>query len=95
VIKAIASGRRAAIAIDRYLSGEKGRIDIVDEKTNLESDSGLALDEETPEEKPRVKIQIEEPEERVKDFREVEKGFTEDDAIREARRCLRCDLEEK
>jgi NADH-quinone oxidoreductase subunit F len=56
-------------------------------------DVGLALDEETTEEKPRIEIQLEKPEERVRDFREVEKGFTQEEAHREAMRCLRCDLE--
>ncbi|OPX37025.1 MAG: hydrogenase [Desulfobacteraceae bacterium 4484_190.1] len=93
VIRAIASGRRAAIAIDKYLKGEKGLIEIVDEKTAMAVDTGLALEEETAEEKPRAKTEFERPEERIKDFREVEKGFTEKDAQREATRCLRCDLE--
>jgi len=95
VINAIASGRRAALAIDKYLKGEKGRVEIVDEKTAMKEDIGLALDEETEEERPRIKIQLEKPEERVRDFREVEKAFAEDEAHREAMRCLRCDLEEK
>jgi len=95
VINAIASGRRAALAIDKYLKGEKGRVEIVDEKTAMKEDIGLALDEETTEEKPRIKIQLEKPEERVRDFREVEKGFSKEEAHREALRCLRCDLEEK
>jgi NADH-quinone oxidoreductase subunit F len=95
VINAIASGRRAALAIDKYLKGEKGRIEIVDEKTAMKEDIGLALDEETQEEKPRIKIQLEKPEERVRDFREVEKGFSKEEAYLEAMRCLRCDLEEK
>ena len=93
VIRAIASGRRAAIAIERYLQGETGRIRIIDEKTETVEDVGLALDEETTEEKPRIEIQLEKPEERVRDFREVEKGFTREEAHREAMRCLRCDLE--
>ena len=93
VIRAIASGRRAAIAIERYLQGETGRIRIIDEKTETVEDIGLALDEETTEEKPRIEIQLEKPEERVRDFREVEKGFTREEAHREAMRCLRCDLE--
>jgi NADH-quinone oxidoreductase subunit F len=93
VIRAIASGRRASIAIERYLQGETGRIKIVDEKTETVEDVGLALDEETTEEKPRIEIQLEKPEERVRDFREVEKGFTREEAHREAMRCLRCDLE--
>jgi NADH-quinone oxidoreductase subunit F len=95
VINAIASGRRAALAVDKYLKGEKGRVEILDEKTAMKEDIGLALDEETIEEKPRIKIQLEKPEERVKDFREVEKAFAEEAAHREAMRCLRCDLEEK
>jgi NADH-quinone oxidoreductase subunit F len=95
VINAIASGRRAALAIDKYLKGEKGRVEIVDEKTALREDIGLALDEETGEEQPRIKIQLEKPEERITDFREVERGLTPNDAYREAMRCLRCDLEEK
>ena len=32
-------------------------------------------------------------EERSGNFKEVELGFTEETAIREAKRCLRCDLE--
>ena len=95
VIRAIASGRRAALAIQKYLKGEKGRVEIVDEKTVMKEDIGLALDEETTEERPRIKIELEKPEERVRDFREVEKGFTEEEAHQEAIRCLRCDLEEK
>jgi NADPH-dependent glutamate synthase beta subunit-like oxidoreductase len=34
-------------------------------------------------------------EERCGGFREVELGFTEEMAIKEAKRCLRCDLELK
>lgn len=93
VIQAIASGRRAALAIDRYLHGEKGRVEILDEKTSMEENIGLALDEETTDEKPRIKVKVEEPEERVKDFREVEMGFSEEQAHQEAMRCLRCDIE--
>ncbi len=94
VIRAIASGRRAAIAIDKYLRGDTARVEIVDEKSAMQEDAGLALDEETTEEKPRIEVGLEKPEERIKDFREVERGFSEDQAIQEAKRCLRCDLEQ-
>lgn len=94
VIRAIASGRRAAIAIDHYLRGEKGRVQIIDEKTAM-AETGPALEEETSEEKPRVRIELERPEERVRDFREVEKGLSEEQAVFEALRCLRCDLEKE
>ncbi len=93
VINAIASGRRAALAVDKYLKGEKGRVEIVDEKTSMVEDIGLALDDESTEEKPRIEVQLEKPEERVRDFREVETGFTLEEAHLEAMRCLRCDLE--
>jgi hypothetical protein len=53
----------------------------------------LALEEETTGEKPRAKLAVEKPEERTRDFREVEKGFSEEEAWYEAKRCLRCDLE--
>jgi NADH-quinone oxidoreductase subunit F len=93
VIRAIASGRRAALAINRYIQGEKGRLKIVDEKSLLQVHHELALEDETTGEKPRVKLAVEKPEERTRDFREVEKGFTEEEAWYEAKRCLRCDLE--
>ena len=95
VIRAIASGRRAAIAIDRYLQGKTGRVRILDEKTSLREDIRLALEDETTEEKPRVETIMEKPKDRVADFREVELGFTEEQARHEATRCLRCDLEDE
>jgi hypothetical protein len=81
------------LAINRYLQGEKGHLKIVDEKSPLHLEAGLALEEESAEGKPRAKLILESPEERTKDFREVEKGFSEDEAWYEAKRCLRCDLE--
>lgn len=95
VIRAIASGRRAALAIDKFLSGDRTRIQIPDEKSSLEQDTGLALDEESSDAKPRVAIEMEDPKDRIKDFREVEKGFTAEEAHLEAKRCLRCDLEKR
>lgn len=42
---------------------------------------------------PRQKIYILNLKERCRSFREVEKGISEDNAIREAKRCLKCHLE--
>ncbi|MBW1781444.1 MAG: FAD-dependent oxidoreductase [Deltaproteobacteria bacterium] len=95
LIRAIASGRRAALAIRKYLEGDAGRIQIPDEKTALAEDAALALEQETTEDKARIRVEIENPGERVKDFREIEKGFTEEQALWEAGRCLRCDLEKE
>jgi NADH-quinone oxidoreductase subunit F len=93
VIRAIASGRRAAIAIDKYLAGDKSRVYIRDEKSDRHTGTKLALEKETTEDKPRTHMGFEDAKERIKDFREVEKGFTEEEARLEATRCLRCDLE--
>jgi len=95
VIRAIASGRRAAIAIDKYLGGDKSRVYIPDEKSTRHTATKLALEEESTEDKPRVDVKFEDAKERIKDFREVEKGLNEEEAYREAIRCLRCDLEKE
>jgi NADH-quinone oxidoreductase subunit F len=95
VIRAIASGRRAAIAIDKYLGGDKSRVYIPDEKSARHTATKLALEEESTEDKPRVDVEFEDAKERIKDFREVEKGFNEEEAYSEAIRCLRCDLEKE
>jgi NADH-quinone oxidoreductase subunit F len=93
-IQAIASGRRAALAIHQYLQGDSGRVEMVDQKTATPVAAGLALEDETAKDQPRVSLEVEPPKDRVKDFREVEKGYGRDlEAHREARRCLRCDLE--
>jgi NADH-quinone oxidoreductase subunit F len=95
VIRAIGSGRRAAIAIDQYLEGKKGMVRMEDEKTQLRTEALLAQEEETIQAKPRAKTELHKPEERIKDFREVEIGMTLEQASMEASRCLRCDLEKK
>ncbi len=87
VIEAIADGRQAAISIDKYLGG-KGEIDEV-----------LAPPEKITAEEPLEERRTEVPAlpvaERLKSFRLVELGLDERAAIREAKRCLRCDLEER
>ena len=96
VIRAISSGRRAAIAINKYLTGDDSPVYIPDEKSARHTATKLALGEaETTEDQPRIEVEFEDARERVSDFREVEKGFTEKEACREATRCLRCDLEKE
>ena len=68
---------------------------IPDEKSPRHTGTKLALEKESTEDKPRVEVAIEDPTERIKDFREVEKGFSEEEAYSEAIRCLRCDLEKE
>ena len=94
VIRAIASGRRAALAIDKYLRGDSGKVLMTDQKTRLaRAGSGLAREQEEVPLTGRLEPGQVPPGERVRDFREVEQGYSEAQAREEARRCLRCDLE--
>ena len=93
VIHAIAAGRRAALAIDKYLKKDTSRVEIRDEKVHVADEVHLAAGEEMVEARPRQKVPARRPEERVRDFREIEIGFSEEQAREEATRCLRCDLE--
>ena len=89
VIEAIAAGRNGAIAIDKYLRG-----------------SGVISEELAPVEEPKpclgrgdgyAKLQREkmpclEAEKRPGNFSEIELGYEEEAAVKEATRCLQCDL---
>jgi len=89
VIEAIAAGRQAAISIDKYLGG-KGEI----EETLAPPEGIVAPLEEAAEER-RIKVPALPVVERLRSFSQVELGLSEEMAIREAKRCLRCDLEER
>ncbi len=89
VIEAIAAGRQAAISIDQYLGGD-GMI----EETLAPPEGVAELAEISEEEKPRVEIPLLQLDQRLRGFREVELGYTRAMAIEEAKRCLKCDLEE-
>ena len=91
VIEAIAHGRSAAQAIDRYLGGS-GDIDeylapaeILSELPPLPVETGERFRPEMPSTDVLV---------RIRSFSEVELGYSRQDAIEEAGRCLRCDLQE-
>ena len=89
VIEAIATGRQAAISIDKYLGGS-GDID----ETLAPPEEAMSPLEEA-EEKRRTEMPILPVEKRLGSFSQVELGYTEQMAIEEAERCLRCDLEER
>ena len=88
VIEAIAAGRKAAIAIDRYLRGENLDYELPIPDT-------LRMDDvDTTMFKKRKRQRMSElpPKKRVKGFGEVEKGFTELKALAEADRCFQCGM---
>lgn len=98
VIEAIAAGKRAALAIHEYLSGEKGPEFKVASELNLAEYEDreklkLALDYfplKEIEQHERVKMPEHPVEERIRSFDEVELGYDAAMAIEEANRCLSC-----
>jgi len=89
VIEAIAAGRQAAIAIDKYLGGS-GNID----ETLAPPEEEVAPLEEG-EEKRRPQMPTLPVGQRLYDFSQVELGYSDEMAIEETMRCLHCDLEER
>jgi NADPH-dependent glutamate synthase beta subunit-like oxidoreductase len=91
VIDAIASGRKAAIAIDRYLGGKGDIEETLAERPAATTYTGKrekGFADLQREEEPTLPI-----EERHTGFSEVALCFESDQAVREAKRCLQCDLE--
>lgn len=89
VIAAIAAGRTAAKQIDQYLGGDG---DISEQLINQEEPNpyiGFCMDFGNLE---RVNPDIEKPEDRITDFRLLERSFSCEQAQSEAARCLQCDL---
>jgi NADH-quinone oxidoreductase subunit F len=84
-ITAIADGKKAAKAIDRYLGG-KGELN-----TGEDIEIPRASDEKEIVEHERFPMKFLSPEIRKKNFDEVAVGFHKLNAIAEAMRCLRCD----
>jgi hypothetical protein len=89
VIKAIASGRKAAVALDQYLGGSG----IIEEKLAPQAEPAKCIGlREGFAALKRVEDILVPPEERIKTFCPVSRGMDEADAIGEAERCLQCDL---
>jgi formate dehydrogenase beta subunit len=86
IIEAIAQGRRVSISMDSYLGGD-GIID---------AEETMANDEAVQDPEPRGTVRFTSHKapisERLCGFRETEEGYDEETAIREASRCLSCDL---
>ena len=92
VVKAIAAGKTAAESIDRYLQGESLEREYKLQRPSMYVEP-VELTEEEIEKAERPEMPALSLEARNKNFKEVELGFTEQMAVKEARRCLRCELE--
>ncbi|MDX9975969.1 MAG: NADH-quinone oxidoreductase subunit NuoF, partial [FCB group bacterium] len=90
VAEAVGGGERAAVGIDKYLTGEEHAFwrRICDVETSFDPDAD-------PADYPRARMKLLPVNRRRNNFNEVEMPFTENVAVREARRCLRCDYRAK
>ena len=85
-IAAIGEGNKAAAIVDAYLRGEEAayRKPYYSER---EVTPEMLSDREK---KARAKMPCKAPAERIKDFNEMNYGFTAEQAVAEAKRCLEC-----
>ena len=90
VVEAVATGNAAAVAVDNYIQGTANTVaaKLGDYRTIPLAHSLEEFAEAKRAPMPALAIR-----ERVGSFAEVERGYTEEVARNEARRCLRCDLE--
>jgi NADPH-dependent glutamate synthase beta subunit-like oxidoreductase len=89
LVDAIAQGRRAASGIDRFLGGDGDIYFPLLDETEPDGDLGQR---ERFADLPRTQMPCVPPEEAAGNFRLVEAGYSADDAMVEAARCLRCNL---
>ncbi len=86
-VEALAAGRKAAISIDRFLTGRNLREDREDEWIKPREPEVNTKDVKK---RPRVKMPTMALTERGSNFKEVDLGFSQEEAIEEAKRCLSC-----
>jgi NADPH-dependent glutamate synthase beta subunit-like oxidoreductase len=87
VIEAIADGRKAAIAIDRYLCGEN-----LNESATSDTIQFETIDTKMFKKRTRQPMPCLSPRERMPGFKEVELGLDELAALAEADRCFQCGM---
>ena len=96
LIEAIAAGRRGALSIDRYLRDQPlltpREVTPLPVATFTPEEMHQALERGEAAPRPRARMAAVSPAERISDFREVELGLSEEQALAEAARCLRCGL---
>ena len=86
VVEAVAAGERAAVGIDKYLTGTEHAF----WRETKEVDTFFDPDQD-PVDTPREHLPLIPVERRCNNFDEVEQPWREAVAVRQAQRCLRCD----
>ena len=90
VAQAVAGGEKAAVGIDTYLTGEAHAFWREDKEVDVPFDPDA-----DPQPYPRAAMRLLSVTKRKENFDEVELPWSESTALREAKRCLRCDYREK
>lgn len=90
VVEAIADGKKAAIAIQKYLRGEPIEVNFDERMINPEKETDWRDYYSREPHIPRLAMPELSPKTRISSFDEVQMGFSEEEAIREAERCLGC-----
>ena len=87
VVEAVGQAAEAAISIERYLLGE----DLKEGRKEFEPLPAREYQTYVPHE-DRVAMRNQSPDDRVTNFDEMELGFNEEEAQKEAKRCLECGI---
>jgi NADH-quinone oxidoreductase subunit F len=92
VIEAMAAGKRAAEAMERFIEGKdlEGEARPIRPSVYVEPARAAGEARDTTQ---RVPVPLLSPGKRKKNQKEVELGYTLEQAVREAGRCLRCELQ--
>ncbi|GFN23608.1 FAD-dependent oxidoreductase [Thermanaeromonas sp. C210] len=88
VVEAVASGHEAAESVRRYLNSE----DLARGRSQAKAEKLGPPEKIVPFPGRRVPQDMASPSERIKDFREVGRGYTREEAMAEAKRCLNCGI---
>lgn len=93
VINAMSAGKIAAEMIDKYIRGKELVREYKLTRPSMYIPPPIETAEKETEEAVRPVVPCLPANKRIKNFSEVNLNITEEEAVREARRCLRCDLE--
>jgi heterodisulfide reductase subunit A len=85
VIEAVATGKKAAFFINKYLRKEKLKAAHDEELAPVKITPKKGIEKKRRQTMPTLPV-----EERIRSFKEVELGLTEETAVEEAKRCLSC-----
>lgn len=87
VVEAMAQGRKAALSIHSFLRG----VDLSSLLPPAEPASQISFAvREKITKSPRVEMPTITTDQRIKSFEEIEKGYSKEEAVKEAQRCLNC-----